>query len=87
MRRKTIKRTGTLALAAATLGFVATMFTAAPAHAWCENNNSGLVRGGHDDGPISYRLERWTGEWAHGLNCGVVVPVEQIFAWTVERAF
>jgi hypothetical protein len=86
MQRNTIKRTGKLAVLAVTLGFAATMFTAAPAQASCTGDQSRIF-GGHNDGPISYRLERWTGSWAHHTNCHVVVPVEQVFAWAVDAAF
>ena len=86
MQQKIIKRTAKLAVLAATLGFAGTMFAAAPAQASCTGDQS-RVFGGHNDGPISYRLERWTGSWAHHMNCRVVVPVEQVFAWTVDSAF
>ena len=85
MQHQLIKPMGKLAVLAATLGFAATMFAAPPAQASCEGQSR--VFDGENDGPISYRLERWTGTWAHRTNCRVVVPVEQVFAWAVDAAF
>jgi hypothetical protein len=80
--RKT-KRAARIATAAAALGSTASLVAASPAQAWCEDG-SNVVRGGHDDGPVSARLERFTGDWAHGLNCHVVVPAEQIYGWVLD---
>ena len=87
MRQKTtIKRSGKVAVLAATLGFAATMFTAAPAQASCQGDRSS-VYGGENDGALSYRLERWTGSWAHRTNCRVVVPAEQIVERLIHATF
>jgi hypothetical protein len=86
MRRKTTKRAGKMAVVASALGFTATMFTAAPAHASCQGDRSS-VYGGENDGALSYRLERWTGSWAHRTNCRVVVPAEQIVESLIHAVF
>ena len=86
MRRKTTKQAAKMAVVSAALGFAATMFAAAPAQASCQGDRSS-VYGGENDGALSYRLERWTGSWAHRTNCRIVVPAEQIVESLIHATF